>query len=70
MGRETTNSEEDRITKRTANPTKEAALLLFIEQPIYEQLAARNVHKMRENRACGCSCQQLKIEQLHCDSFA
>ena len=42
VGRETTNSEEDRITKRTANPTKEAALLLFIEQLIYEQSAARS----------------------------
>ena len=47
MDRETTSSEKDRITKRTANPTKEAAMLLFVEQPIYEQSAAGTVREQQ-----------------------
>ena len=64
MDRETTSSEKDRITKLTANPTKEAALLLFVEQLIYEQSAARTVREQQEKRSCGWSRQPLKIEQL------
>ena len=64
MDRETTSSERDRITKLTANPTKEAALLLFVEQLFYEQSAARTVREQQEKRSCGWSRQPLKIEQL------
>ena len=43
------------------HPNKEAALLLFIEQLIYEQSTARGVHEMGQNRASIWSRQPLKL---------
>jgi hypothetical protein len=43
--------------------------LLFKEQLIYEQSAARTVREQQEKRPCGWSRQPLKLEQLHRDSF-
>jgi hypothetical protein len=70
VDRETTSSEKDRMTKLTANPTKEAALSLFVEQPIYEQSAARTVREQQEKRSCGWSRQPLKLNSWAAASLA
>ena len=53
------------IRSRPAIPRRMPRPLLFKEQLIYEQSAARTVREQQEKQSSGWSRQPLKIEQLH-----